>query len=266
MRISKKLLAWALLLIGLISCSPETESSLLPEYEGNIAFSLAAEAGQTLKGSTTFSVRTSYIVDCDLPEGYRLPDDLYWDYDPGYLSVYRGPYLDPAYFLGPSEPIGHKVDEASFIVFFTYPGETSIALKRGEKTLFSRNVRIKDGTVTPVGFEKSRIRDYGEDDYLVVDKGNEIESSELPGFAIQADYFANNLLLFVKDSLGALGYPFIIGDNFYFHYLNPLYPDPDFNYETEYYVMGLPKSYFANPLVHYSVYSKFVPSLLNELD
>ena len=166
MKMFKKLLTWVLLAIGLISCSPETESSLLPEYEGGIEFSLPVESGQVSKWNTTFSVRTSYFVTCDIPFGYRLPDDLYWDYDPGYLSLYRGPFLDPAYFLGPSEPIGHRVDEASFIVFFTYPGETSIALMRGEEALFSLNVRIIDGTVTPLGFEESKIRDYGEYDCL----------------------------------------------------------------------------------------------------
>ena len=236
----KKSLALVLLPIGLLSCSPEAESSSVPpEYEGDIAFSLPVEAGQVSKWNTTFSVRTSYLVDCDLPKGYRLPDDLYWEYDPGYLSLYRVPYLSPDCFLAPFEPIGHQTMEDRFIILFTYPGETSIALKRGEETLCSLDVRIIDGTVTPLGFEESRIRDYGE---------------------------ADNLLLFVKDSQGSLGYPFIIGDNFYFHYLSPLYPDPDFDYGTEYYVMGLPKSHFADPLMHRSVYLKLIPSLLGELN
>lgn len=203
----KKSLALVLLPIGLLSCSPEAESSSVPpEYEGDIAFSLPVEAGQVSKWNTTFSVRTSYLVDCDLPKGYRLPDDLYWEYDPGYLSLYRVPYLSPDCFLAPFEPIGHQTMEDRFIILFTYPGETSIALKRGEETLCSLDVRIIDGTVTPLGFEESRIRDYGEADYLIVDSPNDIESSELPGFAAQEDYFADNLLLFVKDSQGSLGF------------------------------------------------------------
>lgn len=257
-----RLLVLALLTLGLLSCSPKPEPSLPPEYEGDIEFSLPVEPGQVSKWNTTFSVRTSYFLNCDIPSGYRLPDDLYWEYDPGYLSVYRGDWISPSYFMGPFEEIGNDLDCRFFTVIFSYPGETSIAIKRGEETLFSLDVRIIDGTVTPLGFEETHVDNY--DGYLVVESGDGFEPWELPKFARDDDYFANNLLLFVNDSdIEILGYPFIIGENFYLHF-RTVYNDP--YWETNYFVMGLPKSYFANPKIHYSVACRYIPSLHQELD
>lgn len=267
----KKLLAFITLTLGLLSCHANSSSSdaLPPEYEGDIEFSLPVEPGQVSKWNTTFSVRTSYFVTCDIPCGYRLPDDLYWEYEPGYLHVY-GDYPFSLYnFVPPHQAIGHEIPISVFSIFFIYPGETTIALKQGEETLFSLDVRIIDGTVKPLGFEESLIYDYGEDDdYMLLTSPGQYEKYLLPSFARDDDYFQNNLLLFFKtDWTYSLGYPFIIGDNFYFHCLLPDYrQDPYFQYRVDYYVMGMPKSYFQNPLIHYSPSTKFIPNLLTELN
>lgn len=269
MKSIKRILSLIPVMLVLLSCAPDSSSSsssddsLLPAYEGDISFAMDIDESQVVGRFACFSTRTSYTVYSDLPEGYRLPSDLYWDYDPGYMMIFKDYYT----YLPPNTLVADDYDWTLFTMLFVYPSESTISLKRGDETLFSLDVRILDGTVTPIGIEESRIQDFSEPSklYMIVDSAGEYGLAELPMFAREEDYFKTNFLLFASLGNISLAYPFSINGTFYFHCIWRPGAAPTFGMNS-YYVIGLRKSALDNITVHYSAASRYIPTLFREMD